>query len=155
MDSVQKAKYLLETNEHMIISTADAAGKPWISPVFFAYDSRYNLYWVSNREAIHSQNLKLRPQTAIVVYGKLPDGPFDGVYFDAVSSELSVETEIKEAMKIYAQRPQSSRFTIKSIADVTGSALWRLYKATPKAIFKCAVTTEGGQAITVREPISL
>lgn len=153
MNSLQKAKYLIENNEHMTIATADTSGKPWVSPVFFMHDDKYNLYWVSNKDALHSQNIKTRAEIAIVIFGELQDNEVDGVYIDAVATELQVETEITEAMKILAKRPQPTKFTIQSISDVTGDAAWRIYKAVPISISKRADATIKGQAITVREPI--
>jgi uncharacterized protein YhbP (UPF0306 family) len=157
MNSVQIVKYLLENNRHMEVATADKYGKPWVSPVFFVYDDEYNLYWVSNKDAIHSNNIKENSQVAIVVVGKLPDETTDGVYFDSEAIELQDEFEIKKAMELYIQRKQSDRFMIKSLNDITGDASWRIYKAVPKVISKRANATDekSGQPITIREKVDL
>ncbi len=153
MNSLQKAKYLIENNEHMTIATADTLGKPWVSPVFFMHDDKYNLYWVSNKDALHSQNIKTRSEIAIVIFGQLQDNGVDGVYIDAIASELQDDIEINEAIRILAKRPQPTKFTIQSIVDVTGNAVWRIYKAIPIAVSKRADATIKGQAVTVRESI--
>src|SRR3990167_10291613 len=106
MNSVQQAKYLMENNEHMTIATADASGKPWVSPVFFMHDDKYNLCWVSSKDALHSQNIRARAEIAIVVFGKLPNNGVDGVYVDAIASELQMSIEINKAIKMLAKRPQ-------------------------------------------------
>ncbi len=153
MNYVQKVKYLIENNEHMTIATADSSGKPWVSPVFFMHDDKYNLYWVSSKDALHSRNIRARAEIAIVVFGQLPHNGVDGVYVDAIASELRSEMEIKIAIKILAKRPQPTKFTIQSTADVTGDTIWRVYKAKPVAISKRADATIKGQAITIREPV--
>jgi Pyridoxamine 5'-phosphate oxidase len=38
LDAVARAT--LEVNHYMTLGTADAAGRPWVSPVFFAPDRR-------------------------------------------------------------------------------------------------------------------
>ena len=153
MDSVQKVKYLIQNNQHMTLATADTLGKPWVSPVFFMYDNKYNFYWVSSKNALHSQNIRARKEVAIVIFGKLSNNEVDGVYIDATASELKTESNIKEAMNILSKRPQPTKFTIQSNTDVTGNAVWRIYKAIPVTISKRADATIKGQAITVRELI--
>jgi nitroimidazol reductase NimA-like FMN-containing flavoprotein (pyridoxamine 5'-phosphate oxidase superfamily) len=155
MNSSQKAKYLIKNSENMVIATADQNGKPWISPVSFQPDSEYSLYWVSSKEALHSQNIRNRPEVAIVIVGKTPDGAVDGVYFDAMATELEDEADVKHAVAIFAKRPKEPRFDVNSISQVTGDAVWRLYKAKPIQISKRADTTVNNQAITIREKVEL
>lgn len=155
MNSSQKARYLIKNAENMVIATADQKGKPWISPVGFQPDEQYNLYWISNKEALHSQNIRNRPEVAIVIVGKIPDGAVDGVYFDAAATELEDEAEVKHAVAIFAKRPKEPKFDVNSTSQVTGDAVWRIYKAKPIEISKRADTTLNGQAITVRENVKL
>lgn len=155
MSPADKAKYLIKKAENMVIATADQNGKPWISPVGFQPDKEYNLYWVSSKGALHSENIRNRPEVAIVIVGKTPDGAVDGVYFDAAATELEDEVEVKQAVAILAKRPKEPEFDVNSIDQVTGNAVWRIYKAKPLKISKRADTTLNGQAITVREPVEL
>lgn len=154
MNSAQKAKYIIENNIFMVIATADSSGKPWVSPVGFTFDDKYNLYWVSYKNALHSKNIKSRPEVAITIFGQMPDKAFDGVYIDAKAVELEDKDEIEFAIKVFAKRPQSSKFTTTSVADVVGDAAWRMYQAIPVEISKRADDVANGQAITVREPVA-
>lgn len=156
MDSVEKAKYIIKNNNFMVVSTADVSGKPWISPVGFAYDEKYSFYWVSSKDALHSKNIRNRAEIAIVIFGPMPDGSFDGVYVDAKATELVESTEIQTIIELFAaQRPQPSHFVVNSITDVTGDAAWRMYRAEPIEISKRSDSTLSGQAVTVREIIQL
>lgn len=155
MNSVEKVKYLIEQANTMIVATADQNGKPWISPVGFQPDESYNLYWVSSKEAIHSENIRSRPEVAIVIVGKTPDGEMDGVYFDAVATALEESDELERAVAIFATRPKEPKFDVSDISQVTGGAVWRMYKAKPIKISKRADTTIKGQAVTIREDIEL
>ena len=154
MNSLEKAKYIIENNDFMVISTADGMGKPWISPVGFVYDDSYSLYWVSYKEALHSKNIKIRPEVAIVIFGQMPEGDFDGVYIDAEAHELDNEVDIQLGIDLFAaRRPQPSKFVTQSISDVIANAAWRMYKAIPVEISKRSDDVVNGQAITVREII--
>ncbi len=156
MDSSQKAKYIIENTGIMVIATADSTGKPWISPVGFTYDDNHNLYWVSYKKALHSENIVGRPEVAITIFGKLPSGDTDGVYIDATAHELRNDPEIRLAMSLFAKRrPQISKFTVNTVRDVTCDAVWRMYKAVPVSISKRADKVIDGQSITVREPVTL
>lgn len=156
MNSIEIARYLIEHTDHMTVATADISGKPWVSPVFFSFDSQYNFYWVSSRKSLHSQNIRIRPEIAIVISGPVPpNNGLDGVYIDARAIELESESEIRNGIQALAKRPQPTKFTTRSSEDVTDEAVWRMYKATPVAISKRADTVENGQAITIRESLEL
>jgi nitroimidazol reductase NimA-like FMN-containing flavoprotein (pyridoxamine 5'-phosphate oxidase superfamily) len=156
MDAATKAKYIIEHNNFMTISTANASGKPWISPVGFVYDDNYNLYWVSYKNALHSTNIQNRPEVAIVVFGQMPEGNYDGVYIDATATELTDEADIQHGIDLFkARRPQPVRFEAKTKQDVSGEAAWRMYKAVTVAVSKRADDIVNGQAITVRETVQL
>lgn len=155
MNSKEKACYILENNQIMTVASSDSSGKPWISPVGFICDDIYNFYWVSSKKALHSQNIRKRPEVAIVVVGRLPEGGLDGVYADALAEELESEQEIIAAMSVLASRAEQPKFVINSLGDVTRNAVWRIYKAKPIAFFKRADAVQHGQAITVRETVEL
>lgn len=144
----------------MVIATADASGKPWISPVFYMYDDEFNLYWVSNKSALHSINIRNNPRVAISIFGPIPNEEEHRIfsaYIDAEAVELTDESKISNAAKIMQRRTQPDKFMIKSLADVTGIAAWRIYKATPKetSTRMDAIDEASGQAITVREKVIL
>ncbi|MHB1864715.1 MAG: pyridoxamine 5'-phosphate oxidase family protein [Candidatus Saccharimonadales bacterium] len=155
MNSADKARYIVNNNQLATVATADQDGKPWVSPVGCVCDDRTNIYWVSHNYSVHSQNIRSRPEVAIVIVGTQPDGTNDGVYFDAVAKELNDEEEILAAMKLLQTWDQDEKFKINSLTDVTGDAVWRVYMATPIKIYKRADKTLKGQAITIREEVRL
>lgn len=158
MNSTEKAKEVIEHNRYMTVATSNGEGKPWISTVFFVYDALFNLYWVSDKKALHSRNIKANNHIAIVIFGPTPEDPaIDGVYFDAEAKELEDETEILSAMEVFKTRSQIDKFTITTLSDVTESAAWRIYKAVHTEISKRndSIDPESGQAVTTRESISL
>jgi nitroimidazol reductase NimA-like FMN-containing flavoprotein (pyridoxamine 5'-phosphate oxidase superfamily) len=50
------------------IATADATGRPWASPVYYAAAKYTEFFWVSSPEATHSRNIAARPEVSIVVF---------------------------------------------------------------------------------------
>lgn len=156
MNDNETAKCLLDNNFIMTVATANSKGKPWVSPVGYSVDEANNLYWLSSKDAEHSQNIRSRPEVAIVIAGETPEHGLDGVYFDATAEELSDNKEIQNAIDhILPKRSKKPRFGVHSLADVTGEAAWRVYKATPKAAWKRGDSVVNGQAITVRNPVNL
>lgn len=62
------ARALIEANLYMTLGTADAEGRPWLSPVYFATADYAEFYWVSARDAAHSRNIAQRPQMSLVIF---------------------------------------------------------------------------------------
>jgi len=156
-EASRKARRLIEDTRYMTIATADISGKPWNSPVFFVCDERFTLYWVSFIDAVHSINIRVRPQVAITILGTSPDHYGDGVYIDAEAVELNDVCEAERAIEVLRKRPQETKFTVNSSADVLGTAVWRVYKAIPKEVYKRSdedVVVEG-QYITTRVKVLL
>jgi general stress protein 26 len=122
MDAKAHAKHVISNADLMTIASADSNGKPWISPVGFISDTDGNLYWVSNKESVHSDNIRVRPEVAIVVVGKNLDGNNDGVYFDALAAELTDQKDLEYAVKLIAKRPKHPKFSVNSLSDVSGKA---------------------------------
>ena len=48
------ARAIIDANRYMTLATADAAGRPWPTPVYFAPVAYRELIWVSRPEARHS-----------------------------------------------------------------------------------------------------
>lgn len=134
---VERAKQIIAGNIYMTIATASLDGRPWISPVFFASDAHYNLFWVSNKDSLHSNLIRRNRQVAIVVFdSRAPEGEGDGVYFEADAFELDEVHEIESAIDTLGKRVTKDEFRVKSVEEVTHTAAWRIYKAVPRAISK-------------------
>jgi general stress protein 26 len=55
---MNRAKELIHTSRHISLATTNADGSPHNSPVKFLYDEKLeNIYWDSNVETLHSQNI--------------------------------------------------------------------------------------------------
>jgi hypothetical protein len=156
-DASRKARQLIADTLHLTLATADASGKPWSCPVYFAHDQAFTLYWVSFRQTVHSANIRVRPQVGISILGEPPDHEGGGVYFDAVASELHDLTEVERAIEVRRTRPQDRKFAVTSPGDVLGDAAWRIYRAVPVAVYQYhdAAVIVHGQHVDVRVPVTL
>ena len=156
-DASRKARRLIEATPHLTLATADASGKPWSCPVYFAHDQAFTLYWVSFRQAVHSANIRVRPQVGISILGEPPDHEDDGVYFDAVATELHDPAEVERAIEVRRSRPQDRKFAVTGPGDVLGEAAWRIYRAIPVAVYKYddAAGIVHGQHVDVRVKVTL
>ena len=98
------ARSIIDTNLYMVLATADEAGRPWASPVYFANAGYAEFFWVSSPDATHSRNIAMRPQISIVIFdSQVPIGTGQAVYMPAVAEEVaSGELEGKSVTEIGA-----------------------------------------------------
>jgi nitroimidazol reductase NimA-like FMN-containing flavoprotein (pyridoxamine 5'-phosphate oxidase superfamily) len=152
------ARSIIDTNLYMVLATADEAGRPWASPVYFANSGYTEFFWVSSPDATHSRNIGTRPQISIVIFdSQVPIGTGQAVYMPAVAEEVARE-EIERGIKVFSQRSQAHGGVPWSLDDVQGEAGLRLYRAIaeehsvlakdgrPDHRVAAEITTEGGQA---------
>ncbi len=135
MTKEQQAKEIIENNIYMTIASASKDGKPHISPVFFAYDNKFNLYWTSYKDSTHSGLLRENSQAMIVIFNSnAPQGAGNGVYFDTNVEELSDAHDIRVGIDLLNKRITEATFKISNHEAVTGSSAWRIYRAKPSRI---------------------
>jgi hypothetical protein len=125
------ARDILDANHYMTLGTADAAGNPWVSPVFFAADRYRDLYWISPPEATHSRNLGARPELGIVVFDSQAQvGTGQAVYMAATAAELS-GADLERGLRVYpGEAGLRAGARTKAPEDVLSPSLYRLYRAT-------------------------
>ena len=118
-----------------MLGTADADGRPWAAPVYFAHDGYRDLIWVSKPDARHSRNIEVRPEVSIVVFDStVPIGSGGGVYMEATAAEVS-EAEREAALVTFSRRSVAHGGGEFSAAEVLPPARLRLYRATASEQF--------------------
>ena len=134
-DLVAIAREILDTNRYMTLATADGDGRPWASPVWYAHQGYTDLLWVSRPGARHSRNLAVRPELAIVIFDStVPEGSGQAVYVEALAEEVG-EAGREEGITIFSRRSEAGEGDRWAVADVTGPAPFRLYRARASAHF--------------------
>ena len=134
-DHAADAKRIVDSNLYMTLATADAEGRPWASPVWFAHEAYKSFVWVSKPEARHSQNLATRPQTGIVIFdSQVPEGGAEAVYVEAEAERLEGDEE-ERWIAVFNSRSEGLGWPSWTVADVRPPARLRLYRATASALF--------------------
>ena len=126
---VAHARGIIDANLYLTLGTADAAGRPWTTPVYFAPAGDREFIWLSATDARHSRHIAERTQVSLVVFDSTV-APYHGraVYAAGDARELS-GSDIDRALDRYP-RPILQGATPVTRADVTGSSPYRLYQAT-------------------------
>lgn len=100
---LKRAKELIHTSKHIALATTNVDGSPHNSPVRFFYDKKLeNIYWGSNTEALHSQNILRTGQLFGVLFDRME---FGGVFIKCEGGhtlegkELEVGLEITNAAR--------------------------------------------------------
>jgi nitroimidazol reductase NimA-like FMN-containing flavoprotein (pyridoxamine 5'-phosphate oxidase superfamily) len=129
-DPAATGRRLVEANRYMTLATADADGRPWASPVWYAPDGDAGFLWVSDPEARHSRNVAARPEVAIVIFDStVPVGGAEALYCDAVVEQLA-DAALEEGIAAYSRHSEAGGATAWGLEDVSPPARHRLYRAT-------------------------
>jgi hypothetical protein len=129
------ARRIVDAVMYMTLATADADGRPWASPVWYAHERYSDFVWVSRPSARHSRNIAARRDVAVVIFDStVPIGGAEAVYVEAVADQPA-ETELEHAIAVFSRRSLEAGSREWTLAEVTGSAPLRLYRATASATY--------------------
>ena len=137
MDPSDIAKGIIEKNIYLTLATSDKKGTPWISPVYFAYDTDYNFYWCSEKKSRHSTLIRENSRVAVVIFdSSVPEGEGNGVYIIGKAQEVQ-KKEIAHAIDVlYSRKKKDNPYKrFRDINDFTGNSPWRMYKLMPHTLW--------------------
>ena len=121
---------VIDANLYMTIATADEAGSPWASPVYFAHTGYREFIWVSKPGARHSQNIAVRPHVGIAVFDShAPINTGGGVYVEATAEQL-LGDDCLAALEVFSARSVEHGSGPFALEDVEPPATLRIYRAT-------------------------
>lgn len=129
-----RAGQILESTIYGSLSTSSPDGLPWASPVFFTYDSGWNLYWASTIAAQHSQNLYANQgRAAIAIYSTdREEGKGQGLYLSGTAAEIETEN-VERVIPLLLKR--AAKGQQRSPADYLAPSPRRLYRFQPQAVW--------------------
>jgi hypothetical protein len=130
-DPADIVRKVVDDNVYMVLGTADGAGRPWVSPVFYAVEAYRDFYWISSPDVTHSLNLAVRPEVSIVVFDSrapVGTGGARAVYMVATAAEVPAD-DLDRALAIY---PGAADRGGRELAptDLGPPAPYRLYRAS-------------------------
>lgn len=129
-DLASVARTIVDSNLYMTLATADAAGRPWASPVWYAASGYAEFYWVSSPEARHSRNIAARPEVAVVIFdSRTPIGTGQAVYVSAVAEELA-GADLDRGIGVFSCASVAGGAGEWRHEEVQAPAPHRLYRAT-------------------------
>jgi nitroimidazol reductase NimA-like FMN-containing flavoprotein (pyridoxamine 5'-phosphate oxidase superfamily) len=127
-EHLTQAKAIIAQTKYATLATVSNDGKPWNTPVFFAYDDAYTIYWGSYKATQHSQNIEANGRVFIVIYDSTAEpGKGKAVYMQARANELADVQEITRAISLLNDRYGKVYLTPE---DVHGEQPHPIYKAT-------------------------
>jgi nitroimidazol reductase NimA-like FMN-containing flavoprotein (pyridoxamine 5'-phosphate oxidase superfamily) len=128
------ARELIAANRFMTLATADADGRPWASPVWFAPDDG-GFLWISRPESRHSVNIAERPETALVIYDSTArPSERQALYVEAVAEQLDGERR-DAAVARFSEHSVADDLEPLPLEKVTGDGPFRMYRAAVAAAF--------------------
>jgi pyridoxine/pyridoxamine 5'-phosphate oxidase len=131
--AAERARAIVDAASYLTLATADEAGRPWASPVWFATADRRELVWVSHPDARHSRNVAARPEVGIVIFDSTQaPGTGAGVYMEARAEEVPPDA-FERCLAVYAGRSERDGLRAWTAADVGAPARHRLYRAVASA----------------------
>lgn len=130
-----QAQRILEANIYCTLSTCSTEGWPWASPVFFAYDPHWAIYWSSAIASRHSQNLAHNQgRVAIAIYSTHVEAlKGQGLYLRGCAGELAPD-RVDSVMQALFQRAGGAPPN-RTAADYLGDSPRRFYGFQPTAIW--------------------
>jgi nitroimidazol reductase NimA-like FMN-containing flavoprotein (pyridoxamine 5'-phosphate oxidase superfamily) len=125
------ARTLLDANSYVVLATADAAGVPWASPVWFAQENYREIVWVSDPGARHSMNIAVRPLLSMVVFDStVAPNTGQAVYMSATAELVDDPAALERELGLFSRVAVRKGLGEWGLERVTGTARLRLYRAT-------------------------
>jgi pyridoxine/pyridoxamine 5'-phosphate oxidase len=103
--AADEARRVVAANAYMTLATADADGRPWATPVWFAALDCADFVWVSRPGTRHSANIVGRSAVGIVVFDStVAVGGAAAVYIEAEAEEVGPERPRRRARRLQRAR---------------------------------------------------
>ena len=126
----------LDASQFMALATTGQEG-PWVCPVYFAFDERFNLFFLSAPSSLHMRNIEKNAAVACAVFDSR-QGNLDEVVGVQIRGKAQFVTpeEAERAFNIYftatpARKPSGPAHT--PVAYTRPDAVWRLVRVVPQA----------------------
>lgn len=128
-DNNAHARALVDDTCYAVLATADAAGAPWATPVWFAHDGLERLYWLSWPGSRHSRLIAQRPEIAVTVFDSNAV-PNEGTAFYATArARQCSDDQVDAGLRILNRRSLAQGIGEFTRERVTGGSRLRLYVA--------------------------
>lgn len=137
-----EARKIIRNNNYLVLST-NTGKKPWINMAYYAFDNKYNLYFVSTKFSKHTKNIERNPTAAVAIFdSNQKPGTGIGIQMLAKVHKIINRAELKQAIKIYFTK----RYTVPrerekhklhkhTLEFFLGKNIYNVFKVTPTQVF--------------------
>lgn len=134
-DDVEFARRVIDDGRYLVLATADADGRPWPTPVWYAREGR-EFVWVSWPETRHSSNIEARSTVGFVIFETpVPvEGRTRAVYAEATAAEVS-EADRERCLGAFDRSSRAEGLGSWTTERVIAPANLRLYHAVVSRLF--------------------
>jgi nitroimidazol reductase NimA-like FMN-containing flavoprotein (pyridoxamine 5'-phosphate oxidase superfamily) len=134
-DDAVLAREVIDAGRYLVLASADADGRPWPTPVWYAREGR-EFVWVSWPEARHSSNIEVRAAVGFVIFETpVPvGGRTRAVYAEATAAEVS-EADRERCLSAFDRRSRAEGLGTWTPERVTAPGNLRLYHAVVSRLF--------------------
>ena len=139
MDYEKVGRAIIKSNYYLTLATTDGKA-PWIAPLFYAIDDKYNFYFISRTDSLHGRHILKNPNVAIAIFDstQLP-GTATGLQIEAKASLASLKDYtgiirlfLKKAYKNETERTKHSGSWFDSLKKAFKQ---RIFKLEPKSFY--------------------
>jgi Pyridoxamine 5'-phosphate oxidase len=135
IDDAELAREVIDAGRYLVLASADADGRPWPTPVWYAREGR-EFIWVSWPETRHSSNIEARSAVSFVIFETpVPvEGRTRAVYAEATAAEVS-EADRGRCLSPFDRRSRAEGLGTWTPERVTAPGNLRLYHAVVSRLF--------------------
>ncbi|MBI2097509.1 MAG: pyridoxamine 5'-phosphate oxidase family protein [Candidatus Vogelbacteria bacterium] len=110
--------------------------KVWVCPVYFAFDKKLQLFFISQPSSRHMRNIMRNPSVAVAIYSTAQEPRKDvfGVKFEGMARVVSGASAIKYAHLIYFKITPYRR-PVKAGDYMSPKGSWLFVKIIPKQMY--------------------
>ena len=141
--NAEKARQIIKANQYMTLATVGEDGVPWAAPVYYAFDERFNFFFVSAMDSRHVHDLsKTRTVAAAIFDSRVAAGEGDGVQLQGRARAV-VAAELVHALRVYFTRrfldPRDREKHMDPRKYAHNGLMW-FYKIAPTQVFTLDLT---------------
>lgn len=123
----------MQSTNYCSIATVDPKGV-WSNPVYFAWDEKLNIYFISQLSSRHMQNMQKNSKIAISIYKTEQKGDIVGIQLEGrahILSEHDGKSDIQHAFDVYYGRAGHGT----DVQSYINNPTWLYVKVTPEQIY--------------------
>ena len=101
VDIIQSARNILGENKFLSLATYDKSGNVWATPLSYAIDEEYNLYFTTAVDSTHVEHIKKNPYVSFSIFNStLRVSDIDGLQIKGLVGEVE-KADLPRIVKMY------------------------------------------------------